>query len=252
MYLGQTSVVDHEVLVLDTSAWRMTSGRSPTSTKRTGNGATRGAQRDIFDARVDEQERHFWHNAAAIAGGTLQDLRITRLIIAGPPEATAAVASLLGKDGRVQVVAVVPAPPHATIPQLRDLTLQAALAEEHRRERDLVTALLERTGSRARAVVGPTATLEALARGQVHLVVVDVDQDAPVWQCVRCGMATNSERPVCARCGGPLLQARLLSVLPLLVRRYGADLEMVSGETARLLAPHDGIGAILRYNATVG
>jgi len=252
MYLGQTDVVDQDVLVLDTGAWRMTSGRPPTFTKRTGTGAARGAQRDTFDARVDEQERRFWRRAAAVAGSTLQDLGISRLIIAGSPETTAAVARTLGKDGVVQVVAVVPAPPHASIPQLRDLTLRVALAEEHRRERDLVMALLERTGNRSGAVVGITATLEALARGQAQLVVVDVDHDAPVWECAQCGMATDSERPLCAHCGGPLVRTRLLSVLPLLVRRRGAELETVSGEAARLIGSHAGIGAILRYNATAG
>lgn len=224
MYLGQTDVVDQNVLVLDTSDWRKTSGRSPTYTKRTGTGATRGAQRDVFDARVDEQERRFWRNAAAITHRTLQDLGISRLIIAGPPETTAAVAGLLGKDGAAQIMAVVPAPPSASIPQLRELTLQAALAEEHRRERGLVTMLLERIGSRAGAVVGLSATLEAVTRGQAQLVIVD-----PGHQAVR---------------------TQLLSELPLLARRHGAALEMVSGEGARLLAPHDGIGAILRYTTT--
>lgn len=224
MYLGQTDVVDQEVLALETGAWRKTSGRSPTFTKRTGTGATRGAQRDTFDARVDEQERRFWRNAAAVTRKTLKDLEIQRLIIAGPPETTAAVAGLLGKDGAAQIMAVVPVPPSASIPQLRALTLQAALAEEHRREQGLVTMLLERLGSRAGAVVGLAATLEALTRGQAQLVIVDPDHQA--------------------------VHTQPLSELPLLVRRHGAALEMVSGEAARLLAPHDGIGAILRYTTT--
>lgn len=154
----------------------------------------------------------------------MQDLGISRLIIAGPPETTAAVAGLLEHAGPVQVVAVVPAPPSASIPQLRELTLQAALAEEHRREQSLVAALMERLGSPAGAVVGLTATLEALTRGQAQVVIVD-----PGHQAVR---------------------AQILSELPLLARRHGAALEMVSGEAARRLAPHEGVGAILRYTTT--
>ncbi len=251
-FLGQADVVDQEVLTLDTTAWRTTSGRPPTFTRRTGTGAGRGAQRDTFDARVNEQERRFWHTAAEVASKTLQDLGISRLIIAGPSEATAAVTGLLADDGAVQVVAVVPAPPHAGVMELRDLTLPAALEEEHRRERELVTALVERTGNRAGAVVGPTATLDALTGRRVQLVIVDIGHDTDVWQCPRCGATSAAERSVCPTCGSPMARVALLSALPLLVRKCGADLEMVSGEAAHLLEPHGGIGAILRYTATAG
>lgn len=251
-FLGQADVVDQEVLTLDTSAWRTTSGRPPTFTRQTGTGAARGAQRDTFDARVDEQEHRFWRTAAEIAVKTLQDRGISRLIIAGSPEATAAVTGRLANEGAVQVVAVVPASPHASVIELRDLTLPVALAEEHRRERDLVTALLERTGNRTGAVVGPTATLDALTGGRVQLVIVDAGHETHIWRCPRCAATSATERSVCPNCGSPMARAPLLSVLPLLVRTRGAELEMVSGEAADLLAPHGGIGAMLRYNATAG
>src|SRR5574341_67731 len=193
-FLGQADVVDQEVLTLDTSSWRTTSGRPPTFTRQTGTGAARGAQRDTFDARVDEQERRFWRTAAEIASRTLQDLGISRMIVAGPPETTAAVANLLANNGAVQIVAVVPVPPHARVTELRDLTLPVALAEEHRRERDLVAALLERTGSRAGAVVGLTATLDALADGRVQLVIADAGHETHIWQCPRCGATSATDR----------------------------------------------------------
>lgn len=251
-FLGQADVVDQEVLTLDTSAWRTTSGRPPTFTRQTGTGAARGAQRDTFDARVDEQERRFWRTAAEIASKTLQDLGISRMIVAGPPETTAAVTGLLADHGPVQIVAVVSVPPHASVTELRDLTLPVALAEEHRRERGLVTALLERTGNRAGAVVGPTATLDALTGGRARLVIADARHDTDVWQCSRCGAASAEERSACPACGSPMARAPLLSVLPLLVRMRGAELEMVSGEAADLLEPHGGIGAMLRYSALAG
>lgn len=251
-FLGQADVVDQEVLTLDTRAWRTTSGRPPTFTRQTGTGAARGAQRDTFDARVDEQERRFWRTAAEIASRTLQDLGISRMIVAGPPETTAAVAGLLANSGAVQIVAVVPVPPHASVTELRDLTLPVALAEEHRRERDLVTALLERSGSRTGAVAGLTATLDALTDGRVQLVIADAGHETHIWQCPRCGATSATERSACPNCGSAMAPVPLLYALSLLVRRSGAELEMVSGEAAHLLKPHGGIGAILRYSTTAG
>ncbi len=251
-FLGQADVVDQEVLTLDTSAWRTTSGRPPTFTRQTGTGAARGAQRDTFDARVDEQERRFWRTAAEVASKTLQDLGISRMIVAGPPETTAAVTGLLADHGLVQIVAVVPVPPHASVTELRDLTLPVALAEEHRRERDLVMALLERTGNRAGAVVGPTATLDALTDGRVQLVIAGAGHETRIWQCPRCGATSATERSACSNCESVMAPVSLLYALPLLVRRSGAELEIVSEEAAHLLEPHGGIGAMLRYNTTAG
>jgi hypothetical protein len=250
-FLGQIEMVDAEVLMLDTRAWRRTSGRPPTFTRKVGTGVPRGAQMDTFDTRVDEQERRFWRTAAEMASRILQDRGIRRLILAGPSAATAAVAGYLEDEAAVQVVAAVPAPPHASVPQLKDLTLPVALAEEHRRERELVTTLLERAGKRD-AVVGATATLAALTGGRVQLVIADPGHDPDVWQCPRCGTTSGMERAECPTCGSPMARAPLLSTLPILVRRYGAELELVSGEAAALLQPHGSVGAILRYNPSAG
>lgn len=250
-FLGRAEVVDEEVLTLNTESWRMTAGRPPTFSRRVGVGVGRGAQRDTFDARVDEQERRFWRHVVAKARHTLQGLGVTRLIIVGPPEAAAAANTLLGDSSAVRVVGVVPAPPRASTAQLRDLTLQAALAAERRREHRLVTDLLEGTGTRG-SVVGLSATLAALIAGRAQLVVVDAGHDADVWQCQQCGLIVSDERPVCPNCGSGMTRTPLLYALPMLAYGRGATLETISGEAADLLKPHGGIGASLRYNPILG
>lgn len=247
-FLGATAVVEQEILVLDTRSWRVTSGRQPTFARRTGTGAGRGAQRDTFDARVDAQLHRFWRHAAAVAVQTCRELAVSRLIVAGPDDATAAMATLIGDHRGVQVVATVPAPPDLTLTELTARTLPVALAEERRREYALVADLVEQAAGRGRGVVGMTATLGALRRGEAKTVVVDTHSDPPVWVCTECGDASIERQSSCAVCGGTVEQTSRLSVLPLFARRKGTELEFVNGAAADLLKSHEGIGALLRYS----
>jgi len=216
-YLGRTATVEEEDLELDTTDWRFKAGRQPTFSGRV-SGTGRGAQRDSFDARVEDHIRRFWARVAEATGRALRDLRIEQLIIGGPEEAANAVADLLPEAARQKVVGLVPLPARADRTAIQNRTLPVALAAEHRREEDLVAALMDRAGAGRGAVLGAQATLEALQHRRAHAVVVDPER------------------------AGSLLQT-----LPLLVRRSGARITLVGEPTATPLRDHDGIGAILRY-----
>lgn len=246
-YLGRTAVLASETLELDTHDWAFKSSESPGFAGRHGPGGGHGTQRDVFDARVDEQIRRFWRSAADAAARALNSLHIERLIIAGPVEAATGVRDLLPDRLRVRVVATLALPSHASITDIRERTLPAALAAEHRRERELVAEILDRVAAETGGVVGLPVTVAVLHQGRVHTVVVDVRRDPVVWQCGECGAMSVVEQPACPPCNGPVDRTTLMQVLPLLVCRKGARLELVSGEAADLLRPHDGVAALLRY-----
>lgn len=246
-YLGGTVVAEADVLELDTRHWRFKSGRPPTFTKTMGTGASRGTERDTFEARVEDHLRRLWSGAAEAADRWLQEARVDRLIIAGPEEAASAVRNLLPPTARAKLVAVVPVPAEADPDEIHRLTMPVALDEEHRRERALVEDLLARAPAGAGTVVGLGPTLDALAKEQVITLVVDRDVDGRVHLCTRCGFVTAEARPSCPVCGGTQEHTGLTQVLPLLARQNGARVETVSGEAAAQLRAHDGIGAILRY-----
>ena len=212
-----------------------------------GTGASRGTQRDTFEARVDEHRRRLWLGAAEAAARWLHDVRVDRLIIAGPEEASSAVRNLLPEAARAKLVAVVPVRSDLDPEEIHRATVPIALAEEHARERALVEDVVQRAAGGAGTIVGARATLDALAREQVVTLVADRDVDGEVVQCTQCGQATAERVPVCPVCGGAVERTALSQILPLLARRSGARLEMVSGEAAVALRPHGGIGAVLRY-----
>ncbi|HEY3247221.1 MAG TPA: VLRF1 family aeRF1-type release factor [bacterium] len=246
-YLGTAAVMEHDALVLDTNEWRFTSGRQPSFTKAVGTGAARGTQRDTFDARVDDHVRRFLHGAANAAADWLDELQIDRLILAGAEDTTAAVRDMLPDRARGKLAATVTLPAHATLPEIRDRTLEAALQSERSREEQLIATALERTGGPAGSVLGIDATLAALQRGEVMTLIADRALSGPVGRCRRCGYVTAKPRQRCEVCRGKVEPTTFPQVLPLLAHRGGAELELVGSESAGALRALGGLAGILRY-----
>jgi hypothetical protein len=245
-YLGGTAVAETQALDLDVNEWRFKSGRTPTFTKAAGTGATRGAQRDTFDAKVDDHRQRFWSGAADAAGRYLEESGISRLVICGPIEAAHAVRDHLSSKAQNALVAIIPIPDDAGVEEIHRRSLAAALAEEHRRDRELVD-LLTRTPAAPDAVVGVRNVLAAVSREQLQTLVVDRDLDIEVGRCLRCDTIHADAVPACPICGGPVAATPLAQVTPLLARRTGARLEFVAGEDGERLRRVGGIGGLLRY-----
>jgi len=247
-YLGTATVIEEDVLELDTTNWRFASGRPPTFVGRTGTAATRGAQRDTFEARVDDHLRRFWAGVAAAAARLLEERRIERLVIGGPEEAAYGTRDQLPEAAAKRLVAVVPLPsPLEDWPRIRDRILAAAREAERRREAEVVQDLLERSATGG-GVLGLGPTLDALVRQQVQLVAAEHDLEAQVWECVACGFVALDPESACGVCGGAMESAWLTQVLPALVHRNRASLELVGQEAG--LGPHGRIGALLRYTVS--
>ncbi|HXF82378.1 MAG TPA: VLRF1 family aeRF1-type release factor [bacterium] len=247
-YLGAATVVEDDVLELDPGTWRFTSGRPPTFIRRAGMAASRGIQRDTFEARVEEHHRRLWRAAAEAAAQWLQETRVERLIIAGPEEAASETRRLLPEAARQRLIAVVAAPPDLDTVEIHRATQPVALREERARELALVDDILTRATGRAGAVVGPAAVVGALAKKNVLVLAADRDVAGDVLTCEACGHVTVPPADRCPACGGALQRGSFGQMLPLLARRAAARLELVDGEAAARLRLHGGVGARLRYS----
>ncbi|MDR7416828.1 MAG: VLRF1 family aeRF1-type release factor [Armatimonadota bacterium] len=244
-YLGSASLIEEETLELDTASWRFTAGRPPTFTGRLGTGATRGAQRDTFDARVDDHLRRFWAGVAEAAARFVEERRVERLLLGGPEEAAFGVREHLPESVARKVVAVVPLPsPLEEWPQIRDRILAVARQAERQREAERIQELVDRSGQ-GEGVLGLEPTLEALVRRQVRLVVVDRELETEVVECPSCGYVGVRPAQACPVCGATVVHTWLTQVLPLLAHRNHAGMELVNPQP--ILRSHGGIGALLRY-----
>jgi peptide subunit release factor 1 (eRF1) len=125
--------------------------------------------------------------------------------------------------------------------------MPVALSEERHRDQALVAAILEGASARSGAVVGPVATLEALARGRVDVVVANGNLRGTVLRCTSCGHVTARETSTCPLCGSPVEGMSLPQALPALARHRGAALRIIRASVGNGLEPHQGLGALLRY-----
>jgi hypothetical protein len=244
-FLEKTIVVHEESLTLDTGHWRFKAGRPRTATKAVGVAASRGVERDSFTARVDDHVYRFWQSIARTASRTLADLSIDRVIIAGPERATNAVRESLPERTRAMVVGIVTLPPHPTIANVREHTLPVILAHAHRRESRLLADLRDRAAAAAGGVLGRSATLETLLRGEVMTLVAERDLDGSVWECTSCAYVAVADVNACPSCGAQMKETSLRQVVPFLAHHHGAALEVV-GPTGRPSLP-EGLGGLLRY-----
>jgi peptide subunit release factor 1 (eRF1) len=96
-------------------------------------------------------------------------------------------------------------------------------------------------------VLGLAGTLNALADGRVHLLLVTDSFDASASMCLSCGRLIPGEH-LCPACGGmtaPVASAHEAVVEHALAQ--GAKVETVSGPAAVRLEDFGGVGAWTRF-----
>lgn len=124
--------------------------------------------------------------------------------------------------------------------ELLDRLEPSIVSHKQKREMASVEAML---GDSRNVVMGIDEVLVQLQQGKIRSVLVKKGLNGSLQQCVNCSWADRTSDPVCPACGGGRRNVALRDVLPELVRRYDASLEIVSGQSARKLQERGGIGA---------
>jgi peptide subunit release factor 1 (eRF1) len=169
-----------------------------------------------------------------------------RLLIGGPDEALAVLRHALPRPLEARLAGTLNLELFASDVAVLDATLHAARAIEQLDDQVLVDELLE-VATSPHVVLGVTDTLDALAAGRVHLLILAGGFAQPGGRCFTCGRLVNDAEP-CPTCGTPAQP--LENLREPLVRQaldQGARIETVSGKAAERLAEHGGIGAWTRF-----
>jgi peptide subunit release factor 1 (eRF1) len=127
--------------------------------------------------------------------------------------------------------------------ELLDRIEPAVVSHKRKCELASVEAML---GDPRNVVLGVDEALVQLQQGKIRGVVVIKGLNGSLQQCMNCSWADRTSDPICPACGGKRENVALRDVLPELVRRYNASLEIVSGDGARKLQESGGMGAWLR------
>jgi hypothetical protein len=242
--LGDMTELDQKRFVTDISNWRKKDmGKVSRKVGQVSVQKTRGADRDTFERRMDEQYRHLYAETAQQARQLCERNGLVALFLVGDARLIEPVAREFPNDFRPRVAMVEEDLGGVVSPALEE-RLEPAIADwESAQESEQVTSLL-RTGRGA--VLGIEKTLAELQRGRIRTLVVSAGLDGEFRQCSQCGRADSSETLACSLCGGERKAVRLREGLPELAWKHDADIEFVGGQPSQRLAEAGGIGGWLR------
>jgi hypothetical protein len=198
--------------------------------------------------KADEQIRLNLRQMARRIESTMGWHGVQRLVLAGSPEITAELRSVLPKRLQAQVIDAVDIAISATLEQIRKAAAAVAERSERRTEETVVNNLVTSAAKAGKATTGLAHTLQALNRDRVWQLVYAEACHAPGYECTGCGAMFSSEADPCAFCGASVVAVRdIMSCAVDHAMRKGLKIEVVRGEEAQAsLVNAGGIGAFLR------
>ena len=191
-------------------------------------------------------QRHAKRAADELAT-VIDRLKLGRIVIGGPVEATTAFTGQLPKRIQQMIIGTISAAVDANhdrlIAELRAVQEKAEQEDETKLVDSMITAAMKGE----RAVLGVSATLGAIQEGRVYRMVIARDFRLEGKECASCHVLVSDGDEKCAFCGSKLEAAPdLINRASHRVLDMGGKVQLVSGEAAAKLAKA-GIGAVLRF-----
>jgi peptide chain release factor subunit 1 len=190
-----------------------------------------------------------WHakRVADELTSTVDRMKLNRIVIGGPVEATSVFTAALPKRVQQIIIGAISAPVDANNGRLAAELQVVQERAEQQDEGKIVDSLITAAMKADRAVLGVMDTLAAIHEGRVYRLVVARDFRVEGKECSSCQVLVSDGDDKCSFCAGRLEPAPdLINRASHRVLDRGGKVLLVSGEAASKLA-EAGIGAILRF-----
>ena len=210
---------------------------------RRGVRLSRGTNRDVFEHHVAAEYAHYEQQIAERIERWFAAEQLEAVFLIGLAQMVKAIRKEVAPTLIEKIVLIEEDFPRVSQAELLDRIGPAVLSHKRKCEVATVEAML---GDSRNVVMGIDEALVQLQQGNIRSVVIKKGLNGGLQQCVNCSWTDRTSDPVCPACGGRRENVALRDVLPELVRRYNASLEIVSGESARKLEESGGMGAWLR------
>ena len=203
---------------------------------------------DHAQRKADEQIRLNLRHITKDMDAMLEQHGVRRIVLAGSPEITSELKSLLPKRLASQIIGTVDIATSAGIEEIRNSA--ASIAEEFERDTEdvLVRNLVTSAAKSRRAVIGLGHTLHAVNQRRVWQLVYADGFRSPGYECPQCAALFSTETTSCSFCNStvdPVEEVVERAVDHAI--RNGATIEVIRGEEPESsLINAGGIGAFLR------
>jgi peptide chain release factor subunit 1 len=213
--------------------------------------ATTGTDHIMSQAQMERDHmNHLKAHARRVAeelAVIVDRMKLSRIVIGGPVEATSTFTSELPKRLEQMIIGTIGAPVDANgerlLSELREVQQKAEQEDESKMIDSMITAAMKGD----RAVLGLADTLAAIQEGRVYRMLVARDYRVEGTQCSACGMLSADVLERCSFCGGQVDPAPdLINRASHRVIEQAGKVQIVSGHAAEKLATN-GIGAVLRF-----
>lgn len=177
----------------------------------------------------------------------VERMRLMRVIIGGPVEATSVFEGELTRRIQQMIVGTISAPLDSSQDKLLGEVGRVLERAEQEDEARLVESMITAAMKGDRAVLGISETLAAIHQGRVHCLVVAKGYRAEGRQCCSCNVLVTDDAKNCSYCGDELVAAPdLINRASHKVLEQSGRVQIVSGAAAEKLN-EAGVGAVLRF-----
>jgi hypothetical protein len=241
--LGELTLLEMKTFEVDISQWKK---------KDLGHFAgervrkTRGPQREVFEDRLEAQYGKLCQETAERAAALCGLHNLTSIFLVGPTRLISPIQAKIPCNF-AEWAFVVPEDLGNFSPKSLLRRLKPVI-DGHLCEQQIATAT-RLLGADHGATIDVDETLAQLQKGAIRHFILARDFDPDVQQCTKCGWVSRSADPVCLTCGAQRRTVALSEILPELLVKHGARLEIVSGDAARILKRAGGMGGWL-YQAS--
>jgi peptide chain release factor subunit 1 len=204
----------------------------------------------LAQQKADEHVRMNLKRVVKRLNTVAHEERFDHLILAGPPEVTAALKDMLPKRLALLVVDSMGIRFNSTLDEIRRAALPIAEHFERKTEMVAVSEVTNAAAKGERAVVGLRDTLHALNHFRVWQLIYTAGFRTPGFECRNCHALTSVRRLTCMYCSSDV--DAVPDVIERAVEhalRRGGRIEIVKGQAADAFTAAGSIGAILRARA---
>ncbi|HWP58955.1 MAG TPA: VLRF1 family aeRF1-type release factor [Candidatus Acidoferrales bacterium] len=200
-----------------------------------------------FQRRADTHAHWHLKGVAEMLDEIVDRYSFDRLLLAGPPEATGELQSLLSKRVRARVVGRVALPVSASAHEVLEETLRIEREVEQQFEIRLVQELIAADRHQPVAL-GLERTIQALCEERIWRLVYAAGFNPKGSRCQNCHMLLAKSQGGCDYCGGAIQPVSdLIEQMAERVLEQNGKVEQVKGDAATILGRVGGIGAFLRF-----